>query len=377
VDFNFTPEELAFREGLREFLTDHAPSAIDDSFAAQLAWQRVLFKEGWVAPHWPTEFGGRSCSVTEFALYIEEMGRHRLPQIAGGVGINMVGSTILTHGTESQKAQYLKPMLAGDHIWCQMMSEPNAGSDLRSISTRAISDGDEWIVTGQKVWSSSAAVADLGYLFARMTTEDGTDGTVCLICDMRAEGVDVRPLRQLTGDFHFSEIFLTDVRIPIGDVIGPVGDGWKTIQTTLSNERGLAYPMKEQMVLSQFLEGLIGEVKKAGPDNLDGDLRDRLIDCVIRDRIFRLLNFRTLSRLAEGEPLGASPSVTKLFYADYAQRLHATAMSFRGMHAIAGCEDQWNPILWYRQSSIAGGTSEIQRNILGDVALGLPREPRR
>ena len=376
MDFTFTPEELAFRDELRSFLDAHAPSVVDDSFASQLDWQRVLFKEGWVAPHWPTEFGGRGCSITEFAIYVEEMGRHQLPQIAGGVGINMVGSTILSHGTEAQKARYLKPMLAGDEIWCQMLSEPDAGSDLRSITTRAIRDRGEWVVTGQKVWSSSAADADLGYLFVRVDKEDGSEGTACLICDMRSDGVDVRPLRQLTGDSHFCEVFLTEVRIPIDAVIGPVGDGWRTIQTTLSNERGLAYPMKEQMVLSQYLEGLLDEVKKNDLNDPDGQLRDQLIDLVIRDRIFRLLNLRTLSRLAEEEPLGAWPSITKLFYADYAQRLHATAMSLRGMNAVAGSEDLWNPILWYRQSSIAGGTSEIQRNILGDVALGLPREPR-
>jgi alkylation response protein AidB-like acyl-CoA dehydrogenase len=219
-------------------------------------------------------------------------------------------------------------------------------------------------------------VVDLGYLFVRIMNEQGAGGTACLICDMRGEGVDVRPLRQLTGDSHFCEVFLTDVRIPLDAVIGPVGEGWKTIQTTLSNERGLAYPMKEQMVLSQYLEGLLDEVRKAERGDVDGQLRDRLIDCVIRDRIFRLLNLGTLSRLAEGRPLGASPSITKLFYSDLAQRLHSTAMSFKGAHAVAGNEDEWNPILWYRQSSIAGGTSEIQRNILGEVALGLPREPR-
>jgi alkylation response protein AidB-like acyl-CoA dehydrogenase len=376
VDFTFTPEELTFRDELREFLVAHPPRMFEDSFEAQLDWQRVLFEGSWVAPHWPEEFGGRGCSVTEFALYVEEMGRHRVPQIAGGVGINMVGSTLLAHGRPDQKARYLRPMLAGDEIWCQMLSEPDAGSDLRSISTRARQDGDFWVVTGQKVWSSSAAQADFGYLFVKTTSEDGAVGATCLICDMRTEGVDVRPLRQLTGDSHFCEVFLTEVRIPIDRVIGPVGQGWNILQTTLSNERGLAYPMKEQMVLSQTLDELLDVARKPDREPLNGELRDELVQCVIQDRIFRLLNLRTLSRLADGESLGASPSITKLFYANYAQSLHHAAMAVKGMDAVAGSPAEWTPLLWYRQSSIAGGTSEIQRNILSEVALGLPRDPR-
>jgi alkylation response protein AidB-like acyl-CoA dehydrogenase len=376
MDFTFTPEELAFRDELRDFLVAHRPPVLDESFESQLNWQRVLYEGSWVAPHWPEEFGGRGCSITEYALYVEEMGRHRVPQIAGGVGINMVGSTLLGHGRADQKARFLRPMLAGDEIWCQMLSEPDAGSDLRSISTRAVQDGDWWVVTGQKVWSSSAAQADLGYLFVTTTGEDGAVGTTCLICDMHAAGVDVRPLRQLTGDSHFCEVFLTEARIPIDQVIGPVGQGWKVLQTTLSNERGLAYPMKEQMVLSQSLGELLDAVRTPDRKGLRGELRDQLVQCVIHDRIFRLLNLRTLSRLAEGESLGATPSMTKLFYANYAQRLHQVAMAVKGMDAIAGSPSEWNPILWYRQSSIAGGTSEIQRNILAEVALGLPRERR-
>jgi alkylation response protein AidB-like acyl-CoA dehydrogenase len=292
------------------------------------------------------------------------------------VGINMVGSTLLAHGRPDQKARDLRPMLAGDEIWCQMLSEPDAGSDLRSISTSAVQDGDSWVVTGQKVWSSSAAQADFGYLFVKTTGEDGAVGAMCLICDMRTEGVDVRPLRQLTGDSHFCEVFLTDVKIPIDHVIGPVGQGWHILQTTLSNERGLAYPMKEQMVLSQSLDELLDLARKPDREPLEGELRDQLVQCVIQDRIFRLLNLRMLSRLADGESLGANPSITKLFYANYAQHLHQAAMAVKGMNAIAGSPAEWTPLLWYRQSSIAGGTSEIQRNILAEVALGLPRDPR-
>ena len=376
MDFTFTRAELAFRDELREFLRTHRPSTLDESFESQLDWQRVLYQGAWVAPHWPEEFGGRGCSITEYALYVEEMGRHQAPQIAGGVGVNMVGSTLLSHGRPEQKARYLRPMLAGDEIWCQLLSEPDAGSDLRSISTRAVRDGDCWAVTGQKVWSSSAAHADFGYLFVKTNDEDSAGGTTCLVCDMHSAGVDVRPLRQLTGDAHFCEVFLTDVRIPIDDVIGPVGQGWQVLQTTLSNERGLAYPMKEQMVLSHSLEELLELVRASDRERVKGELRDDLVRCFIADKIFRLLNLRTLSRLADGESLGATPSITKLFYANYAQRLQQVAMAVKGMDAVAGSPAGWNPILWYRQSSIAGGTSEIQRNILAEIALGLPRERR-
>jgi alkylation response protein AidB-like acyl-CoA dehydrogenase len=375
MDFTFTPSELAFREELRTFLLAHAPPSLDESFSSQLEWQRTLNRHHWVAPHWPVEFGGRGCTITEFALYVEEMGRHQVPQIAGRVGVNMIGSTILAHGRPEQKERYLSRMLSGEIIWCQMLSEPDAGSDLRSISTKARRDGDHWVVSGQKVWSSTAAEAQLGLLFVRLEDSEGLRGTACLICDMSAPGVEVRPLRQLTGDSEFCEVFLTDVRIPIDDVIGPVGRGWQVLQTTLSNERGLAYPMKEQIVLSQYLERTLERARKQGLGASHHEVRDQLVQCVIRDRIFRLLNLRTLSKLADGEELGPEASLTKLFFANHAQRLHETAMALKGVRAIAGDADDWTPILWYRQSSIAGGTSEIQRNILGESALGLPREP--
>jgi alkylation response protein AidB-like acyl-CoA dehydrogenase len=188
---------------------------------------------------------------------------------------------------------------------------------------------------------------------------------------MSAPGVEVRPLRQLTGDAEFCEVFLTDVCIPIGRVIGPVGRGWHVLQTTLSNERGLSYPMKEQIVLSQHLERMLEHAREEGL----ASSRDQLVQCAIADRIFGLLNLRTLSKLANRAELGPEASLTKLFFANYAQRLHNTAMALKGVRAIAGDAEDWTPTLWYRQSSIAGGTSEIQRNILGEAALGLPREP--
>jgi alkylation response protein AidB-like acyl-CoA dehydrogenase len=375
MDFTFTPAELAFRDELRSFLTAQHPPSPAQSFTAQLEWQRTLHRHNWVAPHWPVEFGGRGCSITEFALYVEEMGHHQVPQIAGRVGVNMIGTTILAHGSPEQKMRYLPPMLAGDEIWCQMLSEPNAGSDLRSISTRARRQGDHWVVSGQKVWSSNAAEAQFGLLFVRLDHAEGPGGTACLICDMSAPGVEVRPLRQLTGDAEFCEVFLTDVCIPIGRVIGPVGRGWHVLQTTLSNERGLSYPMKEQIVLSQHLERMLEHAREEGLANSRAEVRDQLVQCAIADRIFGLLNLRTLSKLANGAELGPEASLTKLFFANYAQRLHNTAMALKGVRAIAGDAEDWTPTLWYRQSSIAGGTSEIQRNILGEAALGLPREP--
>jgi alkylation response protein AidB-like acyl-CoA dehydrogenase len=372
VDFDFSASEEAFRDRLRSFLAEH-PAPGDESFGSGLQWQRTLHAGGWVAPQWPIEYGGQGCTTTEYVIFLEETGRHRAPQISGRVGVNMVGPTILAHGSPGQRAAYLSRILSGQDIWCEMFSEPNAGSDLASVSTRARVDGDHWVVTGQKVWSSFAAEANLGVLLAR--TGSGRTSLSYLICEMDRPGVDVRPLRQMTGDSEFAEIFFDEVRIPLDAVIGRPGDGWSVLRTTLANERGLAYPWKEQVLLDRALQEVLSQVR-AGARVLDANQRFRLTGDVMRARIFRLLNLRTLSLVASGQDPGAFSSLTKLFWSNYAQQLHQTLFELGGPSATAGDPQAWTQMLWYRQASIAGGTSEIQRNIVAERALGLPRERR-
>ena len=288
----------------------------------------------------------------------------------------MVGPTILAHGSPAQRAAHLSRILSGEDIWCEMFSEPNAGADLASVSTRARADGDHWVVTGQKVWSSFAAEANLGVLLAR--TGDDRSGRAALsylICEMDRPGVEVRPLRQMTGDSEFAEIFFDDVRVPLDAVIGRPGDGWSVLRTTLANERGLAYPWKEQVILDRALQEALSEVR-SGARVLDANQRARLVADVIHARIFRLMNLRTLSLVASGQDPGAFSSLTKLFWSNYAQQLHQTLFALAGPSATAGDRQAWTQMLWYRQASIAGGTSEIQRNIVAERALGLPREAR-
>jgi alkylation response protein AidB-like acyl-CoA dehydrogenase len=372
VDFDFSASEEAFRQRLRSFLAEH-PAPGDGSFESGLQWQRTLHAGGWVAPQWPVEYGGQGCTTTEYVIFLEETGRHRAPQISGRVGVNMVGPTILAHGSPAQRVTYLPRILSGQDIWCEMFSEPNAGSDLASVSTRARVDGDHWVVTGQKVWSSFAVEANLGVLLAR--TGSGRSALSYLICEMDHPGVDVRPLRQMTGDSEFAEIFFDEVRIPLDAVIGRPGDGWSVLRTTLANERGLAYPWKEQVLLDRALQEVLSQVR-TGARVLDANQRVRLAGDVMRARIFRLLNLRTLSLVASGQDPGAFSSLTKLFWSNYAQQLHQTLFELGGPGATAGDPEAWTQMLWYRQASIAGGTSEIQRNIVAERALGLPREAR-
>ncbi len=374
MQFDLTDGESAFRARLREFLDSQSPPR-DRSFEAGLLWQKTLHEYGWVAPLWPKEFGGLGCTPTEYTLYLEEMGRRQAPQLAGRVGINMIGPTLLQHGTPEQCTEYLPRILSSEDIWCELFSEPDAGSDLGAVRTRAERSGDDWIVTGGKVWTSFANEATMGVILARTGTRaDGRAELSYLICSMDSPGVEVRPLRQMTGETEFAEVFLDGVRVPAYDIIGAPGDGWNVMRTTLDNERGLAYPWKEQVVLEGMVNDLI-EAAKLRPD-LSPHQRLAIVDDVIRSRIFRLLNVRTLSNLAAGGRAGAFASVTKLFWSTYAQHLQQTRFEFDGLDAIAGDENAWRSLLWYRQASIAGGTSEIQRNIVAEQLLGLPREAR-
>jgi alkylation response protein AidB-like acyl-CoA dehydrogenase len=367
MDLELTESQLAFRDDFRSFLGRVLTQQFSDDFEGQRAWQRLLHSERWVAPHWPAEYGGRDASIAEFAIWVTELGRARAPQLANRVGMQTAGPMLIAHGNNEQRARYLPLIPSADEIWCQLFSEPGAGSDLAGLTTTARLDGDVWRVTGQKVWTSYGAQADFGPMHR---------GISCFICDMHAPGVDPRPLRTITGDSEFAEVFLDDAPLPANALIGKRGEGWSVANTGLGSERGLAFPLKEQAALAILLDELLDGVR-------DGSItpspvqRDRLARDIVNAHVFRLTNLRTVSELSQGRELGSWPSVVKLTWEETAQHLAETVFTLTGARDSRTEQQRGGDLLHYRMASIAAGTTQIQRNIIGEQRLGLPREPRR
>jgi alkylation response protein AidB-like acyl-CoA dehydrogenase len=314
------------------------------------------------------------------AIYNEELARVGAPPILGRAGVTLVGPTLIAHGTEAQRRRWMARILRGDDVWCQLFSEPGAGSDLAALSTRAERHGDVFRITGQKVWSSYARFADLGIALVR-TDRDAPPrkGISMVAIPMDAAGVDVRPLRQITGESEFSEVFLDDVEVPVDNLIGPENEGWRVAGTTLANERGASFIWREQVLHEVAIDALSQACARRG-QRCDARVRQRLAQLWIDVEIFRLHNARTLDRLAHGEEIGAESSIVKLFWAGMSQRLAETAIAVLGPEALVADGNTgscWTRgLLSTRANSIMGGTSEIQRNIIGERLLGLPREPR-
>ncbi len=374
------PPDAGLRDELRAWLAEHPPPRVDvastrgDAVALR-GWQRMLHAGRWVGIDWPVEYGGRGASVIEVAAYNEELARAGAPPLLGRVGVTLVGPTLMAHGTGAQRTRWMPRILAGDDVWCQLFSEPGAGSDLAALTTRAIKGGGVYRVTGQKVWSSHAAFANLGIALVRTDADAAPHkGISMLAIPMDAPGVDVRPLRQITGDHEFSEVFLDDVEVPVDHLIGPEHEGWRVANTTLTTERGASFIWREQVLHALALERLRAEWHARGRPG-DAIVRTRLTESWIDAELFRLHNTRTLQRLACGEELGAESSIVKLFWAAATQRLGETAVAVLGADALT--DARWTRLLLAtRANSIQGGTSEIQRTIVGERVLGLPREPR-
>jgi alkylation response protein AidB-like acyl-CoA dehydrogenase len=386
VDFEDTPEEAAFRAEARAWLDEHAPlkgspedfstgylegtMSDEEHTRRQKTWQRTLFDHGWAGITWPKAFGGRGGTPLQSAIFTQEHNRYGVSVGAFSVGIGMAGPTIMRHGTEEQKARFLRPMLRGEELWCQLFSEPGAGSDLAGVSTRAVEDGDEWVVTGQKVWTSMATESEWGILLAR-TDPDAPKhkGITYFLVDMASPGFDIRPLRQMTGASHFSEVFLDEVRIPADQVLGDVHGGWGCAITTLSNERGLIAGGNR----ASDTVALIAHAQKLGRSD-DPVLRQALVDCWTRQQIQRYLGFRAQTALSQGRAPGPETSIMKLFAAEYLRRLGDTALSMLGADGMVTGSGWTERFLHAPSIRIAGGSNEIQRNIVGERVLGLPRE---
>ncbi|HEX5225373.1 MAG TPA: acyl-CoA dehydrogenase family protein [Solirubrobacteraceae bacterium] len=378
MDLTFTPEQTAFRDELRAWLAENPPEAKPtsgdehDEFVWRRDWQRRLYDGGWAAPSWPTEYGGRGVKPVESAIYFEEIGRARVPFSANTLGLLLGGPTLMVWGTDEQKERYLPPILSAEEIWCQGFSEPDAGSDLAALKTRAVKDGDEWVVTGQKVWTSGAQFAKWCMLVARTDADvPKHKGLTYFLMDMEQDAVQVRPLRQITGEAEFNELFIEEARVPDANVVGGVGNGWKVALTTLMNERaGLGFAL--QIRLRQLLDDTIQTAAERGllEDPLYGDA---LAELHIRCETLRLLAWKGLTDAERyGQP-GPEGSLVKWLWSDTNQRLTELAVDIVGPEALTAGTDWSYEFLRARGNTIEGGTTEVLKNIVAERVLGLPR----
>jgi alkylation response protein AidB-like acyl-CoA dehydrogenase len=377
MDLAFTPAEQAFAEEARAWLAAHLelpPSFADP--AAEVAWgrgwQARLAADRWVGIHWPAAYGGRDATPVEVALFNMEYARARAPQVVNRVGINLAGPTLLAHGTDEQKDRWLPSILDASELWCQLFSEPDAGSDLASLTTRAEPAEGGWLVSGQKVWTSYAGFARWGIALVRTDPDAPRHrGISYLVVDMEADGIEIRPLVQITGAAEFNEVFLDEVFVPGDHLVGGLNDGWAVANTTLAHERGTAFPFKEQVVHEAYLADLYDLAHRSGRLD-DLEVADGLAQAFVLLRLLRLHNWQTLSRLGRGIEPGPESSLVKLAWTEMTQHLSSVALQVVGDEApLEGpWQQQW---LWSQAASIAGGTSEIQRTILAERLLGLPR----
>jgi alkylation response protein AidB-like acyl-CoA dehydrogenase len=390
VDLDFTTQESEFRDEVRTWLRENAPRETRPTHGQamrdyDLDWQRRQWDGGWAGISWPVAYGGRGLSLIEQLIWYEEYGSAGLPGIdACFVGLSHAGPTLILRASEEQKDYHLRRILRGDVIWCQGFSEPGAGSDLAALKTRAEIDGDELVVSGQKIWTSFAHIADWQELLVRTSTGDSKHaGITWVICDMHSPGIDVRPIETMDGGEEFCEVFYDDVRIPISNVVGEIGKGWGVAMSTLSFERGTAFTAN-QVRLSKIVEDLMETARTmTGPDGrrpaiVDEEIARRLATARAEVAGLRAMTYAGISRNARTSAPGPEGSMIKLYYAEVAKRIYALAMDILGP---AGLElrTRWKPNGWtggYLYSfsqSIGGGTSEIQRNIIGERVLGLPR----
>ena len=376
MDLTLSPSEEAFRDELRAWLIGNHPGREPDGdlagFEFRRGWQRRLHEAGWAGVSWPREYGGRGATLVEQAIYNEEFVRAQAPSAANVLGLAMGGPTVIAHGTEEQKRRYLEPILSASEIWCQGFSEPGSGSDLASVKTRGVRDGDGWVVTGQKVWTTLAQHAKWCMLVAR-TDPDAPrhQGLTYFLMDMEQDGVQVRPLRQITGEAEFNELFIEEARVPDENIVGGEGNGWAVAITTLMHERAtLAFGL--QIAVKLALRELMGLVRESGATG-DPLVRDRLAQLYIEAEVLRLNAYRGLSAIMRDGVPGPEGSLGKWQWAEVNQALTELAMDLRGPRAVLH-DDTWTfRFLRARANSIEGGTTEILKNIVAERVLGLPR----
>ena len=381
MDIGFSPEEMRFRDECRDWLQSNVPREkrpIDtaDAIGFDKAWQRRLFDAGWAGINWPTAYGGRGLSIVQQVIWLEEYAKAHAPWIgANFVGINHGGPTLILNASEAQKSYHLTRILQGEAIWCQGFSEPGAGSDLAGIKTRGRIEGDELVVNGSKIWTSFAHVADWQELVLR--TEEGSQrhaGLSWAICDMHAPGITIRPIRKMSGQTEFAEVFYDDVRIPLSNIVGGLGNGWKVAMSTLSFERGTGF-IAEQVKAGQEIAELIATARANGMIRDDG-IADQLAQMRAEVAALRAMTYRNISEVVRTGQPGPEASVIRLFTAELGQRLERMAVLLMGEDMIDFAYGDDNAVQDYLRgfaSTIAGGTAQIQRDIIGERLLGLPK----
>jgi alkylation response protein AidB-like acyl-CoA dehydrogenase len=390
VDLDFSAGQRDFREEVRGWLAEHRPAAPRPSDptgirAYDTAWQRTQYDGGWAGISWPREYGGRGLSLLEQLIWYEEYGRAALSSLDSTfVGLNHAGPTLIQCATPEQKAAHLLPILRGDALWCQGFSEPEAGSDLASLRTRGLIDGDEFVVSGQKIWTSSAFVADWQELLVRTDPAAPRHrGISWVICDMHSPGIDVRPIQSMDRESEFCEVFYDDVRIPLSNVVGELNDGWRVAMSTLSFERGTAFTAGQVRLAStvEHLIELAGQLRgplRRGTALADESLAVRLATARAEVAALRAMTYAVISRSARRGTPGPEGSIVKLYFSEIEQRVARLSMDVLGPDSLRFVS-KWLPGGWTGDylrsyaSSIGGGTSEIQRNIIGERVLGLPR----
>jgi alkylation response protein AidB-like acyl-CoA dehydrogenase len=383
MDFQFTPEEEKFRQETRAWLAEHVPAwAAEDSdeeadFERRRAWHREMYEAGFVGASWPVEYGGRGRTPIENAILQEEMVLAGAPGPVNGLGIGLCGPAILHHGTEAQRERYLQKILTADEIWCQGYSEPGAGSDLANIQTRAERRGDTYVVNGQKIWTSQAHLASWCFALVRTDPEAKKhEGIGFLLIDMRTPGIEVRPIVQITGAREFNEVFFTDVEVPVSNLVGESTQGWRIANTVLGYERG-ANTLSQYAGYRKRFSTLVDAAR--GQDS--PVLRDRLAQLAIDIEVLRLNSLRQLTTLSRGDTPGPEASIQKLYWSELDQRFWQLGVELQGAYGqLVGTSPharerglwQWGE-LNSKRFTIARGTSEIQRNIISERVLGLPR----
>ena len=389
MNFDDSPEDAAFRQEVSAWIKEHAQprSGVDDwsrhhehpDYVRRCReWQHTLFEGGWGAITWPVEYGGRGDTTWHQTIFNQEAAGYDVSAGVFSVGIGMCGPTLIAHGSDEQKHRYLSAMLRGEEVWCQLFSEPDAGSDLAGLKTRAVRDGDEFVVNGQKVWTSGAQHSDWAILIARTNPDvPKHKGITYFLVDMRTPGIEVRPLRQITGHAHFNEVFLTDVAIPAENVVGVVDGGWAVTHTTLSNERTLIGGTSQGITPDQVLD--LARRYGASTDPL---IRQHIADYFIRTQLLRFMNYRVQTALSHGRQPGPEAATTKLFVSQHMNLTGDLLMELVGTNGMLADGDAIDHGAWHTaflnqwMAKLGGGTDNIQRNSLGERVLGLPREPR-
>lgn len=388
MDIEFSPEQKTFRRELRNWLQENlpddwggpaflGPDDEDENARLQADWERKLYRSGYQGVAWPKEYGGQGLTMVEQLIVSEELGRRAAPEGINTIGKELVGPIILAAGTEEQKKHYIPRILNVDDIWCQGFSEPGAGSDLAGVKTRAVREGDEWVINGQKVWTSFAFHANWCILLARTNPDVSKHkGLTLFLVDMKTPGIKVKPLIQITGKQEFNEVFFDDVRIPADMHVGAVDDGWNVAVNLLGYERATAR-LYRQARFTNEMEQLLRKLSEHRPDILDDAHYRQQIGRLHADlNILRLMNLRLVSRISNGDGIGSEASVIKLFWSEMHQRFEDFAAEVLGpefMTDSAGVERFRYNFLQSRAVTIYAGTSQVQRNIISERMLGLPR----